>query len=283
MAMYGEPVGVVMDDELEGREKEIYSWMIRIRGYYETEGDRTQLIQALESLKEKKPEVYDFMIHQILSWAAEKEDMDTFRWILDTQEIRHFTRVDVLAELSWLFVYQEKKKRKLGGPLFLTEKEEFLDEMVRKIGISRTCSEYSKQYLTGEDGVLSSSLPDAYLAILTGNLHMAEYFYRKGAYASGALEYVLEEDVTCSGLVIKEAGFDVLSVAIESGSCEMVEFVLRHFPDLPWNRNLFRKIMSTDSAMAQMILEYHPELFDFISIEEILEYGNDTFLSAWKE
>ena len=190
-----------------------------IRESYESGTCRSELKDKLAGLKTEDIQIYDFVVHELLGWAAKKDDMDTFRWVLETQDVNRFTRQDVLFDMIMPFFRIQERHPQAPDTLFITEKEEFLEELVKKIGISRLCYENEKQYLTGTDRAFQSALPDACLAIRTGNQHMKDFFNRKGGYGSGVSEDIImswipayhadSHDVFWTEAFISGTGFDL--------------------------------------------------------------------------
>ena len=250
----------------------------------EEHGEKEELLAILQEAKKFSWIWYEIVIRELLAWFAKADDMESFLWLLDqpgdfvqfSRGVRGNLSVNISSE-----VIEEIRKEipDFFDDIFLTEKEAFLDAIVRKIGISRMGNRIEMGYFSRRN----SDVPESYMAVVSGNMKMTEYFRSRKGYGTGVIEWgdidtengwiKLEEDKT----------EEILTAALMSGSERMVEHILKHFPELPWNWKLKHYVLNAKRSIAQLILQYHPETFQFVDFYEIFKYRNSFFLEAYLE
>lgn len=284
LAIKGKPIESLSGTYYSGEEVD---WLIRIYECWQIKADE-KLHEELKKAREKHQDLYDFLIRQLLAWVAGEGDLDTFCRILDEENFSGFCIHAV--EKFWIYdgANQLLKKLfpKLVTTLFITEKEEFLDEIVKRSGILRVCDIKQRTYFAHGMKTIQTCLPEACLAIMTGNMHMAEYFRKNRGYSSGVIkrtEIWNRDMIIVRDNPLIENDLTLLDLALISRSKEMIDFVLKYFPNIPWNDQLSICIMQSRGCISHMILKYHPELFEFLSVTDIFRYRHKIFLDAYLE
>lgn len=132
-----------MDDlfeNLEQDDKKLVEWLQHMYGCWEkrlTGEEWAAEFQAMKDAMESEKEAYLYVTGQLLALAARNDDLDTFRILLDCGGYRWYCLQSVnLVSCLFRLRYNALKKKLpwLSDGPFITEKEEFLDEIVRRHG-----------------------------------------------------------------------------------------------------------------------------------------------------
>lgn len=271
------------------RSEEIIFLIKKIYACYKEKDSKETLLLQLEKLKKMSikqyqcDHLYEEIVREILAASAGDDDMETFLWILD-----HAGSAAGFCRITKKYVYSNEEiaelKEEIPGlceSTFVTEKEEFLDEIVKRIGISHMGNVEQKWYQNVE---LPYALPEAYIAVLSGNMKMTEYFRSRNGYGRGIIEWTDtdDEEEQWKYRMNREAK-DILTVALMSGSERMTEYILQNFSDLPWNMWLEHEILKADRALGKLVWKFHPEVCEFLSCHTIFIYRNGFFMERYLE
>lgn len=249
---------------------------------------------------------YNQGIQKLLWLAAQYDDERGFQFFLN-----HAESADGLISESTNDIFLNLGMESASDldivtdTVFLTRDEKYLDYIIEKFGVNTSGFSCPRTYWIWEGGkcnwTLRTSLPAAYVVILSGDVPMAQYYLKKGffrksdcmeeVFAIGknnvsinsgtkighTVETYISQRMEGSGSVCN----DILSAAILSKSSAMIRFVGEHFPQVRWNRGLEWCLLKADRKLSGTVGKYYPEIFGYIRLDQIVLDRNPWLLNRY--
>lgn len=305
---------LVRMDLAEHVRERIVKWMGRLYDCWQNHAPWEQWTEQFYNMEREigkdRPGQIPFVAGQLLALTAREDDMEAFLWLLKQKKSCGFCR----AELDWVQVeisphepqreegvrehFYRLLKQELpwaSDDAFITEKEEYLSVLERERGDSwKEKPEYPSLLKLKWARYAEVYLPAPYIALAMGNLHMAEYFWERGGYNGYTyipdsdpedeplewLDYLVGADESAG----EPPAVNVLEAAMVSRSPEMVEWVLKHFPEIPrTGRYLTNCIGQAEQKVTELIRQYHSDWIASLAAVDLAGSRSSYLLQIFQE
>lgn len=247
----------------------------------------------LDFLAEKaEPKLYHLAVQKLMDEAARRMERSLFEEMLARAEglqRRTGEPFGIVHRPDWYFLTDGSQVEHYyimeTANFWIPPEHPWFSETAERLGEGLQCLPYQRPFQKSFsfERIILTNLPAHYMALIGRHTEAVEWFYQQGAYGQGWLEKLpgREPRLTELNQPVPRAVSNVLTAVLYSGSYQLVRFIFKRFPQVQCRREMLYPLSRLDARLMSWVLHLRPELWDILTLRDVLRFQSTAFLKAW--